>query len=301
MWRIAAVCTAFLGALTPIAAAAERTGQAATVVTAGTLSVAAQPTAEGGVCLDVTRDGATTADALCPRPSALGLRTLRLADATVFFGATTAATRRVDLTLGRRTLRLPTRAASGFAGRFYAIAVDGAPAVGAITARGRHGRVRAARDLDPLALPRLGARWVAGTVADELERPSEVVVSATRLLVSKHGRRRPALCAGLRTEGVTGRAVCARKATRLEFRFAASCDTGRELLYGLAPAFVRSASAVLEDGSRRAVDVHRVPRKVRRAGSVLVAQVPNGRVKTVLVYDRRGTRVGSAKLSGGAC
>jgi hypothetical protein len=95
--------------------------------------------------------------------------------------------------------------------------------------------------------------------------------------------------------------VCAEHRTRLELRFAASCDTGREVLYGVAPAFVRSARATLEDGSRQAVEVHHVPRDVRRAGTVLLAEVPSGRVKTIVVYDRHGTRMGSAELSPGDC
>ena len=297
MWRIATASVALAGALTATAAAADRTGGERTVVTAGALTVSAQPTTAGGYCLDVTRTGATITDTLCPKPSALGLRTLRGTDATVFFGAVPASVRRVDVTAGRRTIALPTVAAEGLDGvRFYARAVSGATAVGAVTARTASGAARA-KDVDPFGLPRLGRRWVATTVGDERAQPAKVDVVATRVLRGHGTRRTAALCTRLGGRG----AVCAPKRLGIELRYSASCDTGREVVYGLAPAFVRKATALLEGGGRRAVRVKRVPRRVGRSGSVLVVEVPKGHVRRVLAYDAAGRRVGSATLSAGDC
>jgi hypothetical protein len=297
MWRIATVSVALAGVLTATAAAADRTGEERTVVTAGALTVSAQPTTTGGYCLDVTRMGATITDTLCPEPSALGLRTLRGTDATVFFGAVPASVRRVDVTAGRRTVELPTVAADGFGGvRFYARAVSGAPRVGAVTARTASGAARA-KDVDRFALPRLGRRWTAATVRDERTRPAKVDVVATRVLRGHGTGRTAALCTRLGGRGE----VCAPKRLGIELRYSASCDTGREVVYGLAPAFVRKATALLEGGGRRAVTVKRVPRNVGRSGSVLVAEIPKGHVQRVLAYDGAGARVGSATLSTGDC
>ena len=298
MWRTATASLALLGALPASAAAADRTGQATTVLTRGALTIAAQPTTGDGVCLDVTRTGATMTDTLCPEPSALGLRTLRGTDTTVFYGAVPASVRRVDVTSRRRTIKLPTVRAAGFDGvRFYARAVAGSPVVGAVTARTASGAVKAAKDVNPFALPRLGARWTATTVTDERDRPAKVDVVATRIQHGSGSRRSAALCVRLGGRG----AVCSPKRRSIELRFAASCDTGREVVYGLAPAFVRTATALLEGGGRRAVTVKHVPRKVGRSGAVLATEVPNGHVERVLVNDAAGRRVGSATLSSGDC
>jgi hypothetical protein len=320
MWRIGLLLAVVMATLASPAAAAERTGEPATVISTtgpqgAALTLAAQDATTGGLCLDVTFSGLATPDAACLAPSAtpsgdLAVRSLRRPGATVFYGATTSATRRVDLTLGSQTLRLATRAGRAYTGvsagkvRFYAAAVKGTPAIGAVTVRAARGRVRVARDLNPLALRALGRRWTAERLRDEQDRASALVVLAADLLAPKPGnpgRRVRALCAGLRTGGVAGRAVCAKRSTRLETRFGISCDTGREVLYGVGPAFIHRATAVLSDGTRRPVEVRHVPRSVRRAGVVLLLQVPSGQAFSVLAYDKRGTRVGTAKLTGGAC
>jgi hypothetical protein len=320
MWRTGLLLAVVTASLASPAVAAERAGQPAQVVSTtgpqgAALTLAAQDATTGGLCLDVTFSGLATPDAACLPPSAtpsgdLAVRSLRRPGATVFYGATTSATRRIDLTLGSRTLRLATRAGRAYTGasagkvRFYAAAVKGAPAIGAVTVRAAGGRVRAARDLNPLALPPLGRRWVAEHLRDEQDRAAALVVLAADVLSPTRGhpgRRVRALCAGLRTGGVAGRAVCAKRSTRLETRFGISCETGREVLYGVGPAFIHRATAVLSDGTRRPVQVRRVPRSVRRPGAVLLLQVPSGQAFSVIAYDARGTRVGTAKLSGGAC
>jgi len=303
MWRIATVSAALLGALTATAAAADRTGAPVTAVNSASVTLNAQPTTGAGVCLDVARDGASITDTLCPAPSPAAMRALSMGGRTVLFGATPQAVRRVDITIGRRTVKARTRAAGGFATtRFYAVTVPGTPAIGAVTARGSNRRIRRARDLDPFGLPRLGSRFMVARVSDERDQPSRLVAVGTRVLADKRtGHRVAALCAGLRTGGVLGRPVCSRKPTSLQFRFSASCDTGRQILYGIAPSFIRSAKAVLDNGTRQGLGVRRVPRRVGRAGTVLVAQIGGARARRVLVYDGHGRHVGSAALTGGKC
>jgi hypothetical protein len=305
-----------------VAAPAQGAGEARTVVVASgpggaPLTLAAQDGPGRGLCLDVGYAGTTTPDALCPAPSRsrsgdlAGPRVLAQGATTVLFGTVTAATRRVDLAFSSgRTVKAATYAGRAYTGRaagdvrFYAVAVEGAPALGAVTLRGRGGRTRGTRDLDALALPPLGGRWIPRALPDELDRPSDVVVLGARIARptrKRPGRRVAALCAGLRTAGVPSRAVCVTRRTRIDLRFAANCDTGRSIVYGVAPALVRSATAVLASGARRPVAVLRTPAGVRRRGSVVIGEIPDGQPRRVELFDAKGTRVATSALSGGAC
>jgi hypothetical protein len=300
--------------------AAQRTGTPATVVdTTGLngagLRISAQDTTGTGLCLDVSYAGVDTADAACPRPPRttagdLAPRVLVQGAETVYYGAVTAGTRQVRIGVSTgRTVVATTYAGKAYAGRyagdvrFYAVAVAGAPAVGGVTTRDAAAKGRAARDFDVLALPPLGRSWVARSTTDELDRPSELLVLGARIASpARHrpARRRSALCAGLRTAGSPSRSVCVSSTSRLAVRYASNCDTARTLLYGVAPASVRSATAVLPGGTRTALEVLRVPAGVKRKGVALFGEL-TAVPRQVLVTDAGGHRVASTTLSSSAC
>jgi hypothetical protein len=325
MWRIGIVTVAALVAAgTPAAsagAAVQRTGEPAMVAQSSgpgdaTVALTAQDAALNGLCLDASYAGLTAVDPVCSAPSAgaagdLAPKTLRTSGATVFYGAVSAGTRRVDLVLSNRTIvQAPTTDGRSYGGvhagrlRFYAVAVKGSPALGGVAARDEDGEARAARDVNPLALPPLRHRATLARVRDEAGKRAAFVVTAARILAPTRaypGRRRPGLCAGLRAGDVSGRAVCVRGGNRLEMRFSGSCKTGRQIVYGVAPSRVRRATAVLADGGRRAMRVRSVPRRVGRRGSTLLLEIASGEAKAVLAYDAAGRRVATATLSGAGC
>ena len=268
----------------------------------------------GGVCLDLEVDGETRADAICPAPPTtvagdLAPRVLSEADFTLFYGATTRRTRRVDLLVssGKR-LRARTIDPVAHPGRtrFYAVAVRGAPVVASVVVRDAAGRAREARDLNPFALPAVGRRAAVLSLRDETRRRVTLIALAARILrptAAAPTRRKLALCTGLRLRGtsVAGRTLCVVKPNLFDVRFTANCTDRRELLYGIGPPSIRRAVAVLAGGKRVRVPLRRVPAGVKRPGIVLAGIVEGSLARRVIGYGADGTELVSARLSGGQC
>lgn len=247
------------------------------------LSVSGHPGYAGGTCVDVTVNGVTTADTICPPPDGLAVRTLTAGGYTIYYGATDA---RVTLTFAKRKVSAaPTDEG------VYAVAVRGAPVLGAIRAGGDE------RDVDPFGLPARHATVL--TVTDESHRRARLVAAAPRILVGQ--RRRRALCTGLRLPGAVspGRINCATNPRKFVVRFSARCAERRQLVYGFAPRSVRSATAVLAGGGTRRLRVTRIPRRVGRPGVVMTGLITGAPARAVRGYGADGTELASASLSGG--
>lgn len=240
----------------------------------------------GGTCVDVTVNGATTQDAVCPPRLDLLPRSFVADGRTIWFGALQHNAKRVLLTFRRRTVRAPVTRQRG-----WAAAGDGV--LGAIQVGS------SARDIDPFGLPSVGRRMRLGTLTDEQDRHPELVAAAPRIL--QGGTRRKALCTGLQLPGAPtpGRQICVVNPLVVDVRFSAECKARKQLVYGIGPSFVHSARATLSDGTTAPVTVTRVPRAVRRPGVVLTAAFAGALAKKVAVYDASGKVLAAASLSGG--
>jgi hypothetical protein len=316
MWRIVLPLTLVLALTADAAGAAQRTGNPVLAATGSTpdgrqLRLYAQDTDTGGLCLDVE----TQRDQVCAKPPAAAVddlrpRTLTLDGATVVYGAVTAATDTLELTLSTgRPVRLRTQKGQTTGShRFYIAALRGAPVIAATAALDDEGDTRAALDLNLLALPPFKGRATVAFVRDELNRPSDVVALDTKILAPTQadpGRRKRALCVGLKRRDlptpIAGRAVCATRTNRLDVRFAADCTTGRSVYYGFAPSVVRRARAILADGSVRAVALKRIPKRLGHRARAVVLELPGAIARQIRAYDSRGRRIATVRLVGGDC
>ena len=240
----------------------------------------------GGTCVDVTVDGVTTRDAVCPPRLDLVPRSFTAKGRTIWFGALQHKARRVVLTFPHRTVRARVTRQRGWA-------AAGDPVLGAIAVGGR------ARDVDPFGLPSVGRRVSLLTLTDEQDRHPRLVAASPRVL--QGSRRRKALCTGLQLPGTPspGRQICVVNPLVLDVRFSAECKARKQLVYGVGPSFIRSARATLSDGSTAPLTVTRIPGAVRRPGVALTASFTGALAKRVAVYDGSGARVAAASLSGG--
>ena len=259
------------------------TAAVATAAAGPNVKVQARAGYGGGTCVDVTVDGKLVQDTICPPPSDLAVRTLSSGAYTIYYGATH---RRVILTF-RRNRVIVTPTADGV----YAVAVKGTPPLGAIKAGS------AERDVDPFGLP--GRRATVLTVTDESHRRARLVAAAPKIL-SGAGRKR-ALCTGLQLPGAAspGRTSCATNRRRFVVRFSSKCAEKRQLIYGFAPASIRSARALSTDGGTRPLKVTRIPRRVGRPGVVVTGLVTGAPARTVKGYASNGRELASVTLTGG--
>lgn len=240
-----------------------------------TLSVAVHQTDSNppGTCVDVTIDGTTVADSLCPVPDALAVRTILAKGHTVYFGVSRAP---LTLTFRRRTVRAPAGP--------YAVAVRGTPALGTIRSGRRH------RVVDVFGLP--GRQATVLRLTDEAGRRVRLRAAAPT--------GRP-LCTGLQLapSSSPGRVLCRTGPTAFQLRFSADCRRDRQFVYGIAPSRIARATAVLAGGGTAPVTVTRVPRSVRRRGVVLTARLTGALATRVRGYDAAGTLLASASLDPG--
>lgn len=241
----------------------------------------------GGVCVDVTVDGVTTPDILCPMRSDTQVRSFAAKGRTIYFGAPTLRTGRVDLVGRRRTVR------ARVSGTVYATA--GPAKLGAIVARTASGRARAARDIDPFLLPGPQARLPR--LRDESDRRVQPIVAAPRILVDTPNRRAKALCLGLKIAGATivGRSFCVTERQRFDVRFTAECKERRQIVYGLGPASIASARGI----PGGALKVRRAPRKLKHKGSIILGTFSGTLPRRIAGYSASGTELASATLAGG--
>jgi hypothetical protein len=240
----------------------------------------------GGTCVDVTVAGRTVADTLCPPRADLAVRSFPAGGRTIYFGALRHRARSVRLIFPRVTLRTRVTRERGWA-------AAGGPVLGAI----RVGR--RVRDIDPFGLPPVGRRVNLLTLTDEQGRRPTVVAAAPRVL--SRGKRRKALCIGLRLPGATtpGRRICAVDPLKVDVRFSAECRSRQQVVFGVGPSHIRRARATLSNGTTAPVDVTRVPRRVRRPGVVFSADFSGPMATKVTTYDADGDAVASARLLGG--
>jgi hypothetical protein len=255
------------------------------------VSAVAHPGPSGGTCVDVTVNGTTTADTVCPPRDDLGVRTLvsgEYTSATVYFGALKHSASRVRLIFAKRTV-----SARVTKGRVYAVAVTGAPVLGAIAVGSRQ------RDIDPFGLPPVGRRATLMRLTDEQDRRVRLVAAAPRVL--QGAKRRKALCTGLQIAGAPspGRTICVVKANKLDVRFSAECKQRVQLVFGAGPASIKKATAQLSDGSSAPLKVTRVPARVKRSGVTLTGRYTGALAMRVKVYGASGDQIGSAALTGG--
>jgi hypothetical protein len=229
---------------------------------------------------------------------------------TIVYGAVTARTARLELSLyRRRPVQLQTNQAREYAGRhstgtrFYAYALRSRAVIAAVRAIDFRGRTRAAVDLNLLALPPVNGRATLTRLPDELGRRSELVALDTRVLGRSTTRRR-ALCVGLRLRRlapVPGRAVCSTSPRRVDVRFVGDCSSGRSVYYGFAPAAVRRARAVLDDGSTRNMRRLRVPARLGHRTRALLLELPRGTVRRIDAIGANGETLTTVNLSGSSC
>jgi hypothetical protein len=317
MRSLAVVSLLALGAAVP-ALGAGRTGAPATVAHTTTVDgIAAdlqvQDTSSGGLCLDLSLAGAVRADPSCVAPPStpegdVQPRQVRAGSALIVYGAVSAGTRAVRLTLpaGRaRTVATvaPSTYGGAFAGRvrFY-LAALAAPAVGAATALDAAGRPLASRDLNPMALPPLHLRRDVARLHDEIGRAARLVALDAAVLVRQPDARRRAVCVGIKPAGsataLPGRSLCVTKSTRVDLRFAADCQSGRTVLYGVVPAVVRRMSVFLSGGSRRTMRLVALPRRISSARAVLL-ELAAGTPDSVVAYGAGGRRLATVRLAPG--
>ena len=309
-------------ALAPAASASDRGALAATAEhpDGSSVRVFASDAPANGVCLDIEAAGQGGHDAACMPPSttaATAVRGVRLArftgstPATVAFGAVTGRTRTLEITFDRgRAVRVPAAPALEYTGaqastaRFYAVAVAGSRSVAAVRAFDASGRALAAADVSPMLLPARRGSAVLTQLQDEHNAPSSLVALDTRILSptrSDVDRRVRALCVGLKTRQAppVGRAVCIRKDSQVEVRFAGDCAQGRVLMYGVLPSLVRRAVAVLDNGQRRTVRLFKLPRYLGHRSKGLLLQQP-GTVgfRALDAYSRTGRKLATVRLNG---
>jgi hypothetical protein len=323
MWRLAVLAVLPFALVSAAVAAGDRSGDPVTVVTTpapggSTVDLRVQDTSGGGLCLDVVTDGMLHADAAClaPPSSAAGdvqPHVLRLDGYEVVYGATTTGTTRVRLSFASRTVTTTTTRSSyagDYAGRvrFYAVALAHAPAIGSVTALASDGTARAARDLNQLALPANKGRASLASLTDEVGEPATLLALDTRILApqpARPDRRKRALCLGVRQQGdsapLPGRSLCTVKRTRVDVRFSASCDTGRTVVYGIAPLLIHRAAAVFADGSQRNLRLITVPKRLGHRSRAVLLTVSGASPSSVLGYDARGRVIATVRLSGGSC
>jgi hypothetical protein len=261
------------------------------VAAAIVVSATAHAGPAGGTCVDVTVGSTTIADTICPPRADLAVRTLSAGDytnTTVYFGAIKHRAKRVRLTFARRTVT-----ARVTKGRVYAAAVRGTPPLGAIAVGSRE------RDVDPFGLPPVGRRMTLLKLTDEQDRSVRLVAAAPRVLSGS--KRKKALCTGLQLADAPSpsRAVCVVKPSRLDMRFSAECKKRHQLVFGIAPASIVKATAVLDDGSTGRLTVTKVPRRVKRPGVAITGRFSGALAKRVRVYGRSGAQLGAAALEGG--
>jgi hypothetical protein len=254
---------------------------------AAAVAVATHPASGGGTCVDVTFQGVQTADTLCPPADDLDVRTLTQGGYTVYFGAVRRATKEVTLTFAHRTVR--ARVHSDHA---YGVAVQGNAPLGAIEARGH------ARDVDPFGLP--GSHVSLQTLVDESERDVRLVAAAPRIL-TRGTTRKKALCIGLQIADTPspGRTDCVVKPRKLDVRFSSDCANDRQLVFGIGPDTVRTATATLSDGTHAAVDVQRAPARLHRPGVILARRFTGAQAVKVRAFGSDGKRLATAVLAGG--
>ena len=315
------VLTLVIGGAAAPATAAERTGTRDIAVISSTRSgeevrLYAQDTTDGGLCLDVVVAGSDErSDVTCARPPAtpegdLRPRVLTVGTSTIVYGAVSARTARLELTLyRRRAVQVRTHVAREYVGRhrdgarFYARALPAGAVIAATRALDFFGRTRAALDLNLLALPPARGRATITGLADELGRPSALVALDTRVLTDS-GQRRRALCVGLRRRRlapVPGRAVCSTSPRRVDVRYVGDCTSGRSVYYGFAPPVVRRARAVLADGSTRDMRMLRLPRRLGHRTRALLLELGAGSVRRVEALGAGGETLTTVRLAGGGC
>lgn len=263
------------------------------------------------LCRDLQVGSTKIVDAVCSRPASTNADELRpivvrTDGLTVVYGTVRDRTRQVDLAVDGRTVELDAVAPRGYEGRyagdvrFYATAFTGEEAVlGSITLRDGRGSAVAAIDLERAALPLAGKRVRLATVEGFDRRRTPLYAIAPKVLVNPSRspeRRRPALCAAIRSEVGVAAAECALEPRRLQLGYVRGCKDAHIVFYGVGPADIARATAIYGAGRREPVRLLRVPRRVGRPGVVLYgSQDGAARLRRVVVYDSSGNRTGVAR------
>lgn len=278
----------------------------------GTVELGVQKAEAGLICLDLTVGSETFRDEACAEPPAivadeLNPLAVRTGGLTVFYGMVRPGTQRVDLTAGAETRRVRTVQPDGYEARFYATAyVDERTVLGAITLRDGDGDATAAADLERAALKLAGRPQRLASIRGFDRERTGLFAIAPRVLANPDRsptRRRTALCAAIGSEaGSLVAQECAVGRRQVRVAYARDCRNPRVIVFGAAPASVRTATAVYGAGRREPLDVVRARRRVGRRGTLLFGSAEGrARLRRVLLFGRGGVRIGVARVSRTEC